>query len=386
MTDISHLGSAVSGIPATLPQAIDAGVETSDASAVDLKAPRDDAGDSVNLYARDASPASETRNDGRSTRRTSGPGYDENFLGQGDRVPLPEITGPAREHVLAYNDQGDTVRQYTHFSLVMNRERKLAFYTACNLDGKAIQKNIKRAEWKIDETIGAENQIHGSVYDNTDLDKGHLVRRLDVCWGTKAEAKRANDETFHYTNASPQHKVLNEGEWAQLENWLLERAEQKEKKLCVMTGPVFRDNDMTFHGEKIPSDFWKIVVLRKGSDNKMAACAFMMSQKEQLEHLKGKNDRVPALFSNNPGNNANPDKVDTSHVAVYQVPIETIEKLTNLNFGSLREVDAYSLYDERKTATLNAGVPITITEGGEMEVAPAAERRRLIQSSKDIMI
>ena len=158
------------------------------------------------------------------------------------------------------------------------------------------------------------------------------MRRLDVCWGTNAEAKRANDETFHYTNAAPQHKKMNEGEWAQLENWLLERAEEKEKKLCVMTGPVFRDDDKTFSGERIPADFWKIVVLRKGSDNKMAACAFIMSQKERSHHLKRKNDTVPALISNNNSNNAILDKVDTSHIAVYQVPIETIEKAHQSRF------------------------------------------------------
>ena len=63
-----------------------------------------------------------------------------------------------------------------------------------------------------------------------------------------------------------------------------------------------------------------------------------------------------------------------------------LKKLTNLDFGSIREVDAYSLYDERKVGILSAGVPITITEGGELEASPAAERRKLIQSGDDIVI
>jgi endonuclease G, mitochondrial len=166
---------------------------------------------------------------------------------------------------------------------------------------------------------------------------------------------------------------------------MLERAEEKEKKLCVMTGPVFRNDDVVYSGEKIPADFWKIVVLRRGSDNKVAACAFMISQKEYLDHL-AKKDKASEFINANLNASANPEKVDTSHIAVYQVPIETIEKLTNLNFGSLKEVDAYSLYDERKAATMSAGVPITLTEGGDLEVAPAAERRKLIQSGNDIVI
>lgn len=85
-------------------------------------------------------------------------------------------------------------------------------------------------------------------------------------------------------------------------------------------------------------------------------------------------------------NNNSIDKVDTSHIAVYQIPLETIEKLTNLDFGSFREMDAYSLYDERKAGILSAGVPITITDEGSQEVSPAAERRRLIKSRDDIII
>ena len=111
MTDLSHLGSAGSGIPIILPQNLAAGVEPGGAVAVYSMPPVDDAGDSVSFYARNAHSASETRSDRRSTRKTSTMGYDENFLGQGDRVPLPELTGPAREQALQYNDAGDTVRQ-----------------------------------------------------------------------------------------------------------------------------------------------------------------------------------------------------------------------------------------------------------------------------------
>jgi endonuclease G len=66
-----------------------------------------------------------------------------------------------------------------------------------------------------------------AVYRDNDLDRGHLVRRLDPAWGASdAEARAANDDTFHFTNASPQHREFNAGQtlWAGLEDYLLSQA------------------------------------------------------------------------------------------------------------------------------------------------------------------
>ncbi|MFE4229200.1 DNA/RNA non-specific endonuclease [Arthrobacter sp. NPDC056886] len=42
--------------------------------------------------------------------------------------------------------------------------------------------------------------------------RGHLVRRASAVWGdTRAEAARANADTFHYTSAAPQAAKFNQG-------------------------------------------------------------------------------------------------------------------------------------------------------------------------------
>jgi len=258
-------------------------------------------------------------------------GYDESFIAPDMQVPLPEVTGAAKENVLKINENGDTVKDYTHFSVVMNKERKLAFYTAHNVDGRTLQSGIKRTEWKIDEEIGAKNQLGNEIYSNNDLDKGHMVRRIAVAWGSRSEAKRANDDSFYYTNSAPQHAKLNQKTWLSLENWLLENADRKDYKLCVFTGPVFRDNDKVYRGEKIPADFWKVIILKRKTDGKLAAAGFMMSQKDLLDGIGDKSKVSPA-------------GVETPQIAPYQVSLKTIEELTNLDFGKLKEVDAYSLY------------------------------------------
>ena len=42
------------------------------------------------------------------------------------------------------------------------------------------------------------------------FDHGHLTRRMDPNWGTEEQAERANADTYHFTNCSPQHFRFNE--------------------------------------------------------------------------------------------------------------------------------------------------------------------------------
>jgi endonuclease G len=50
------------------------------------------------------------------------PGYDIQFLGSAHEIPLPGVTGLA------------AVLRYNHFSVVINPARRLAHYSAYNVD------------------------------------------------------------------------------------------------------------------------------------------------------------------------------------------------------------------------------------------------------------
>ncbi len=92
------------------------------------------------------------------------------------------------------------------------------------------------------------------------FDRGHLVRRLDPCWGDDGEVTNANEDTFHFTNCSPQHKDLNQKTWLELENYVLNRATDNNFLVTVFTGPVLSPVDGYYDGVQIPSEFWKVVV------------------------------------------------------------------------------------------------------------------------------
>lgn len=242
-------------------------------------------------------------------------GYDPNFLGAGFEVPFPAIGGDMKEDVLTLSN-GGSVLNYTHFSLVMSRSRKLPFYTAVNIDGSQL-KDLKRTKdvWYFDPRIEKSDQYGPELYESNELDRGHLIRRLDPVWGD--EAAEGNEDTFHFTNCSPQHKNLNQKTWLNLEDYMGKNAKKYGLKVNVFTGPVFRPDDRVYREQyRIPADFWKMVVMVK-DDGKLSATAYLQTQKNLIDNLE---------FA-------------YGAYKTYQVPVATIEELTGLDFGNLRSWD-----------------------------------------------
>ena len=82
------------------------------------------------------------------------------------------------------------------------------------------------------------------------------MRRDDVAWGLSFdELRRANGDTYHVTNCSPQIAPFNRSasgvdNWGDFENIVLSQA--ASERLCVFAGPVLDDNDDTFLGRDAP--------------------------------------------------------------------------------------------------------------------------------------
>jgi endonuclease G, mitochondrial len=243
-------------------------------------------------------------------------GYDPSFLGQD--VPLPKIAEELTEDTVPLERGEGTELKYTHFSIIMSKSRRLAFFTATNIDGNNFV-NVTRAKdcWYFDPRIEAKYQCGPELYKGNELDRGHLVRRMDPNWGN--DAKEANRDTFHFTNCSPQHKNLNQQTWQNLEDYILKNATRYGLKVAVFTGPVFRADDMLYRGIQIPAEFWKVVAMIKDGGT-ISATAYLQTQKNlitELEFAYGK-------------------------YRTYQVPITRIEALTKLDFGALRNHDPIS--------------------------------------------
>ncbi len=253
-------------------------------------------------------------------------GYDPGFLGTGElSVPPPLLADALLAKVaVASQAEPEALLDYHNFSVKMNRERRLAFFTAANIEG-SLSRRLKRERdrWFLDPRIPAEHQTGEPVYADNDLDRGHLVRRLDPAWGeSEAIAKLANDDTFHFTNCTPQHKDFNQRQtsWAGLEDYILDNADNRDFKVSVFTGPVFAADDDEYRGVLLPRQFWKVAVMVK-APGRLSASAYLLSQASLLEGLETDEEFSYGAYR------------------TFQVPVTRVEGLTGISFGSLSTFD-----------------------------------------------
>ncbi len=290
----------------------------------------------------------------------SRPGYKANFLGSGKfSVSLPTIQASLKGKVATLKGSSKKSElKYFNYSVVMNKERRLAFFSCVNIDGGKQQDVGKREgdSWLRDPRIDDDAQIGDEFYrkqatfeadrSKNPFDRGHLVRRLDATWGNNvAEAKQHGDDSFHFTNCSPQFFSFNQGKqlWAGLEDYTRDVLLEGEEKGIVMNGPVFDGpdakgadlpspsgkphKDPSFGGVQIPKYFWKILIRR--TDDGLKAAAFLMSQRKLVMGI----DRIEEADLL--------ERMSEEDVSVFQVSIADLARLTKLDFGNLADADSH---------------------------------------------
>lgn len=251
-------------------------------------------------------------------------GYVDTFL-QDFVVPLPKV----KNESAIYKKFGATkpfIVKYHHYSLVMNKKRRMAMWTACNVDyNKYVRDNREREDfgngaWRIDERVPVKYQIQADeFYDPATLiDKGHLVRRDDNCWAVRKNNRTdsigieyANADTFHWTNCTPQHEAFNRdvaqykgiGKWGVLENEIKRQLEfpqndtsnpQKDfsQRACIFCGPIFKDDDPEYMDIQFPLKFWKVFAIHS-AENGNLVYGFILSQKDKIDDTGLEREGVP---------------------------------------------------------------------------------------------
>jgi endonuclease G len=270
---------------------------------------------------------------------TSRKGFDESFI-PGLKVPLPTITPSLRADLAPLRatepNANDGLLKYQNFSVKLSRSKRLAIFTATNIKGDeylAVDRKTGRVvEGSEGETWYKDPRTSETFYLGQDFysawshyfDRGHLTRRTDPTWGSKEEAERANADTFHFSNCSPQHFRFNQTAkyWQGLERYVLENgllAAESGKPICVLQGPIFDDQvDYWCDDVQVPSSYWKIVAWK--SANGLKAVGLIADQGPLMNETRsyvGQPQDLPAI--------------DVQH---WRVPITRIEQRAGLDFGS----------------------------------------------------
>lgn len=265
-------------------------------------------------------------------------GYDPDFLPGGHRVQVPWLSDEQYANTVR-NTWAITQRHvlpYNHFSVVMNRERRIAYFSAVNIDGTREQQVIRddfNDSWSLDPRIDAAAQLDNEYYRNhggveNPLDRGHLVRRLDPCWGDdRDEVIAAHHDTFHYTNSAPQHRSFNRTQsfWGGIEDYILDHANSRDLRVSLLTGPVFDDDDPVYMAPtgnqvQVPLQYWKVVAYVR-ENGSLSASGYLLSQSGHVD------DMLEEFVFGNYRN--------------HQVRIAEIESLTDLHFRGLADHDAF---------------------------------------------
>ncbi|UEL29228.1 DNA/RNA non-specific endonuclease [Pseudarthrobacter sp. L1SW] len=259
-------------------------------------------------------------------------GLDEDFLDR--RVPLPGLPG------------ADTVLlPYTHFSVLMRLDKRLAAVTGLGIDGgKLMDLDRDGINWRLDPRLREDQQTGERVYARNDIDRGHLVRRASAVWGdTRAEAAQANGDTFHYTNAAPQAAKFNQGLelWLGMESYLLDHAAGHRRRIVVFTGPIFSDVDPVYRGVDIPLRFFKVAAFIH--EGELAATGYVVDQTPQLAEMPD----VPR-----PG--ALDDTPPLGPFRTFQAPIRDIAELTGLDLRQLIAADRMPIAATLGAATVGS--------------------------------
>jgi endonuclease G len=252
-------------------------------------------------------------------------GYQEDFLGVGAEVPLPEVEAHASD-VLTYDNEGDEdyVLRYEHYSVVMSKTRRMCFFSAVNIDGN-LSKKSARVGWKWDPRIPKTQQIMKECYGNPPkFSRGHMTRREDPGWGDAETAKRGNEDSMHVTNTAPQMQAFNAPIWLALEDYALQHAREDDMKISVFTGPYFTRDDPVRYGVKIPKSFWKIIAFIHDDTGRLCATGYEMSQVKSLPPAE---EFVFGAFQS--------PQLGTA----AQVSIASIQRKSGLHFGGLAAVD-----------------------------------------------
>lgn len=133
------------------------------------------------------------------------------------------------------------------------------------------------------------------------------------------------NETFLYTNITPQNPNLNRGIWAGMENEIRFLVAEYEESAIIMTGVILADDSTSIGPDKVsvPTHLYKLVYLPK----RQVMYAF--------------------LFDNRIGSY-------NAAISEFQVTVDEIESITGLDFFDRLE-DEFEATLEGQRVTINEG-------------------------------
>ncbi len=152
--------------------------------------------------------------------------------------------------------KSDNYVTHSSYSLVFNQNTKQADWVAYKLAYYQLDKNYTRKNKFTPDTVQSIVTATNNDYKKSGYDRGHLVPAADRIWN-----EQALEETFLFSNISPQLPSFNRGVWKSIEEQTRVWAELYDS-IYICTGPYFENTDISI-GENVtvPTHFYKTILV-----------------------------------------------------------------------------------------------------------------------------
>ncbi|MEY4605189.1 MAG: hypothetical protein RIT43_2481 [Bacteroidota bacterium] len=193
------------------------------------------------------------------------------------------------------------VIRHRGYDLWYDESAEQAAWVAYQLTETETIKRYSRTDHFIEDPLIRTRSAGDRDYKGSGYDRGHLAPAADMGW-----SQQTMEESFYYSNMSPQAPAFNRGIWKRLEEQVRNWAVALDT-IYVVTGPVLKGKMSYIGPEKVavPNYYYKAILKVNGKESK--AIGFIMANQSGTGSL----DR-------------------------YTVSIDSLENFTGLDFfGSL---------------------------------------------------
>lgn len=200
----------------------------------------------------------------------------------------PDSLDPLDLEIPLIKDKTPVIRHKAYaFQYAESHEQ--AYWIAYELTKAETEKAYDRTDDFIPDPSVASGSATQADYAGSGYDRGHLAPAADMGW-----SKQSMEESFYFSNMSPQVPSFNRGIWKRLEEQVRSWAIVYDS-IYVVTGPVLKAGLPTIGPNKVsvPEYYYKVILDNTGKDKK--AIGFLLANvagKGTLESYAVTVDRV----------------------------------------------------------------------------------------------
>ncbi len=195
-------------------------------------------------------------------------------------------------------DRNEQILKRMSYTVSYNSSTRLPNWVAWHLTAEHTTGpyNRKGLKFQEDDDVAIPRATDAD-YRNSGYDRGHMCPSGDNKW-----SKKAQRQTFLYTNACPQSPNLNAGDWNEMENQCRQWANELGD-IYIVCGPILYKNRHKTIGSNhvvVPDAFFKVVLC-----------------------MNGEPKAIGFIYKNEPGNRPKGDYVNT---------VDEVERITGIDF------------------------------------------------------